>query len=419
MKPLDKVVCPHCWHQFRPTEILWIARHQDLVGDPVAGPSAFIRFRATRFDVDGAALDARGLACDAMACPACHLPVPRAMLENNSFIFALIGIPASGKSYYLATMSWELRRLLPRHFAIAFNDADPLSNLVLNEAEKSLFLTDDPDELVALAKTEMEGEMYDRVHMDGQSVMLPHPFFFTLRPTGHHPAADTMSDASRILCFYDNAGEHFQPGQDSATSPATQYLAQARVFLFLFDPTQDSRFRERCRAFSNDPQLRIRRAAERQDAVLTEAALRIRTYGRLSAHCKLNKPLLVLVAKADVWGRMIDEDLHDEPILASHNNDGQLAQVDMARIEEMSIKVRSLLMEHSPEFVTAAEDGFQYVRYIPISALGTSPNLRDPDGPLMIRPKQLSPRWVTTPLLYAFAKWSTGLISSRCDASSE
>ena len=387
------IACPHCWHRFRTTDVLWVATHQDLIGDPIAGPSAFVRFRASRFNVEGAALDARGLPCEGLACPACHLPIPRGFLEGGSLIFSLIGIPASGKSYLLAAMSWELRRLLPQRFSIAFNDADPLNNLILNEAEKALFLQDDPDAWVALRKTEVEGEMYDRVRMGAQSVLLPHPFLFTLRPTGAHPAANSAAEASRILCFYDNAGENFQPGQDSATSPATQHLARSKVLLFLYDPTQDPRFRGPCRQFSNDLQLTIGRITERQDAVLTEAALRVRTYARLPSNQKLDKPLLVLVAKADVWGRLIAEDLPEEPLLDTGHGKGQLSQVDVARVDAVSRKVRALLLEHSPEFVASAEDAFQSVTYIPVSALGGSPAQKDADGPLMVRPKDVSPWW--------------------------
>jgi len=370
------------------------------MGDPIAGQSAFVRFKASRFNVEGAALDARGLPCEGLACPACHLLVPRAFLESGSLIFSIIGIPASGKSYLLAAMSWELRSLLPKRFSIAFNDADPLNNLILNEAENTLFLQDDLDAWVALRKTEMEGEMYDRVHMDTQSVLLPHPFLFTLRPTGAHPAANSAAQATRILCFYDNAGENFQPGQDSATSPGTQHLARSKI----------PRFRKRCRQLSKDPQLSVGRTADRQDAVLTEAALRIRTYARLSSNQKLDKPLLVLVAKADIWGRLINEDFREEPLIAPGQGGGQLTQVDLARVDAMSQKVRALLLEHSPEFVAAAEDAFQPVVYIPVSALGGSPTQKDSDGPLLVRPKDISPRWVTVPVLYAFARWSSGLI---------
>ena len=74
----------------------------------------------------------------------------------------------------------------------------------------------------------------------------PRPFLFTMQPQDGHPGGDPARLA-RMLCLYDNAGEHFQPGQDTATSPVTRHLARSRAILFLFDPTQDPRFRAVCR----------------------------------------------------------------------------------------------------------------------------------------------------------------------------
>ena len=60
---------------------------------------------------------------------------------------------------------------------------------------------------------------------------------------------------ARVLCVYDNAGEHFSPGEESASSPVTQHLARSAAVVFLYDPTQDPRFRAACRGLSEDPQL--------------------------------------------------------------------------------------------------------------------------------------------------------------------
>ncbi|MCL2640848.1 MAG: hypothetical protein FWD53_08395, partial [Phycisphaerales bacterium] len=32
---VKRVTCPHCWHVFKPEQILWVAQHEDLMGDPV------------------------------------------------------------------------------------------------------------------------------------------------------------------------------------------------------------------------------------------------------------------------------------------------------------------------------------------------------------------------------------------------
>ena len=48
-------------------------------------------------------------------------------------------VPACGKSYFLASMTWRLRNVLPRYFGLALADADPLMNHRLHEYESQQF----------------------------------------------------------------------------------------------------------------------------------------------------------------------------------------------------------------------------------------------------------------------------------------
>ena len=417
---VSKVTCPHCWNVFAPQDCMWIAAHNDLVGDTVLGPEAASRFVPTRFTVDGMALDSRGTACGQLACPRCHLPLPRSLLEAEPLILSIIGGPTTGKSYFLAAMTWELRRRLPGPFLVSFNDADAEGNLQLTEAEGTLFLPDDPTEPVALTKTEVYGHIYSQAMLDGNPVLLPRPYLFNVRPAPQHPHASQAERISRVLCLYDNAGESFQPGKDSSKSPVTQHLAKAKLLMFLFDPVQDSRFREKCRKVSSDPQLSEKRS-QRQETLLIEATTRVRRHANLPPSKKYDKPLMILVPKSDVWGQLLHgEDLQSEPIIAKAIN-GQIGAVDVARIERVSDKLRQMLLNDAPEIVSAAEDFCTQVLYVPVSALGHSPESRPLPGEsekmgLFIRPDQISPHWVSVPVLYMFAKWTTGLIAGNAPA---
>jgi hypothetical protein len=248
---LRRTTCPHCWKPFAPEDVLWVSTHTDLRGDPRLGPDHPQRFLPTRFTPDGAALDVKGFICNSLACPHCHLSLPRSVLEMEPFFVSIIGTPSCGKSYYLSALTWELRQSLPREFSLGFTDADPTANLTLSEYEKALFLNPAADKLTPLAdlirKTELQGELYDTVSYGNQSVSYPRPFMFNVRPLPGHPNHSTGSRAARVICLYDNAGEHCLPGQDSTATPATHHLARSRVLLYLFDPTQDPRFRDRCR----------------------------------------------------------------------------------------------------------------------------------------------------------------------------
>ena len=135
---LRRTTCPHCWTAFAPEEALWISAHSDLLGDARLGPDQLQRFLPTRFNVDGNAIDAKGLVCHSLGCPRCHLSIPRAVLEMETFFVSILGTPACGKSYYLTALTWELRRILPAHFALSLGEADTVSNRSLSEYEESL-----------------------------------------------------------------------------------------------------------------------------------------------------------------------------------------------------------------------------------------------------------------------------------------
>ncbi len=412
------VTCPHCWHRFRPQQILWVAQHEDLVGDPVLKDEP-LRFLPTRFTLEGQAIDARDLVCTIMACPRCHVVIPRVLLENETTFLSLIGSVGSGKSNLLATMTWQLRQQLARQFALVFSDGDKEANYVLNRNEESLFLPDDPERPIALEKTSTGGDLYRSARINGQETQLPKPFLFSLHPTGQHPRAGSPRGVGTILCLYDNAGEHYGVGQDTALTPVTRHLARSRVLLFLYDPTQDTRFRQRCRAFSNDPQITEPVTTTRQETILTEAALRIRRHAGLSAYQKYDRPLIILVGKSDIWAPLLKDDVETEPIWIDPTGKRMLAAVDVARIEKVSQRLRALLLDIAPELVTVAEDFCTEVLYVPVSALGHAPQKNDGTAGLAIKPKDVAPRWVTAPLLYSFAKYFTGLVGQTRRAASQ
>lgn len=403
-----KVVCPHCWRTFKPEEVLWVAEHEELVGDPIVKDEP-IRFLPTRFTLDGSAIDAREQVCRTIACPECHLVLPRVLVENPVTYFSLIGSVGSGKSNFLAAMTWELRRVLAKQFAIAFADADKESNYVLNRYEEMLFLPDDPERPTVLEKTRTQGDLYRSVRLNGQEVQVPKPFLFSMHPAAGHPWEKHRRRAGNIVCLYDNAGEHYGVGQDTALSPVTRHLSKAKVLLFLFDPTQDPRFREKCKKFSHDPQVVEPLHTIRQESILSEAAGRVRKHMGTSTYERHNAPLLVLVAKSDVWAPLANLDLSKEPVIPP-SQDSPLSAVNLGHVERVSRAVRQMLQDVSPEIVATAEDFCEEVVYIPVSALGISPEKNPEAGGLVVRPKDIHPRWVTVPILYAYARWTQGLI---------
>ena len=414
---LSELICPHCWHRFAPEDSLWISEHPDLIGDPKLGDMYAKRFLPSRFSPEGDALDVQGYRTTRLACPSCHLEVPRPLYQIPAIFYSILGAPACGKSYFLASMTWQLRQMLPSHFQLTLNDADASVNARLHEYEEQQFLSVDPDQLVSIAKTETQGDLYDQVRMGDHSITLPRPFMFTVQPTAKHPNHGRANAVSRVICLYDNAGESFLPGADSVSSPVTRHLALSECLFFCFDPTQDPRFRRACEGKSEDPQMKhrvnrlVREASVRQDTILLEAIQRVRRHAGLREDELHQRPMIIVVTKWDSWRSLLPDVSRRDPYF---DVEGQKTRtLDLDRIQNASEKVGTLLHTLCPEVVAAAHGFANELTFIPVSATGVSPELDPQTGSLGIRPRDMKPYCVEVPLLYALATRCRGLVGSQ------
>jgi hypothetical protein len=403
-----RITCPHCWVEFPPEEVLWISVHSDLHGDPRLGQDEQQRFLPSRFNADGKALDVRGEACKDLACPHCHLSISWSLLEMKPLFISILGAPGSGKSYFLASMTWQLRQTLRDLFAVSFTDADPLSNQVLSEYEEKLFLNPQEDQIVYLPKTEMEGQLYQSVQYGERQVFYPRPFVFSSQPLDGHVDYAKRRLLSRALCLYDNAGEHFLPGGETSNSPS-KHLSLSEVLFYLFDPTQHPKFRSQCKGKTEDPQMGEHGWSHRQDQVLMEAANRVRTHSGWSQNEKYGRPLVVIVTKFDAW-RSLAPDLPMELSRIIRKVGPTMSALDLKVLRQTSDVLRSLLMKYAREMVAAAEGFAEEVIYIPVSALGRGPEVIDASGMLGIRPRDVEPIWAEVPMLFALSRCTNGLV---------
>lgn len=419
---LSRVTCPHCWEKFAPERLVWVSEHTDLLGDHRLGPEQAQRFLPTRFTVSGEAIDAKGFPCHQLACPNCHLVVPRSLLELEPLFLSIFGAPASGKSYFLAALTWELRKTLPLVFRTSFADADPVLNQQLNEYEESVFSGSSSDELVPLAnlirKTEEQGDLYDTVSFGNQTVSYPRPFLFTLQPQPSHYNHAKGAKLARTICLYDNAGESFQPGKDSAAAPVTRHMAQSRVLFFVFDPTQDARFQRLIDKQGDATAIRTMR----QEPILQEAISRIRRYAGLRQSDRHKRPLIVIVTKFDRWWNLMNGDPAPDPWQEgrlSSATDDIFHALDADAILQQSQLVRQLLLNSSPEIVTAAEGFAEDVTYVPVTSVGWNVSIDRKSGLPAIKPSEAAPYWVTVPLLYGLSRSIPGLIPTIAKRRSE
>jgi hypothetical protein len=118
----------------------------------------------------------------------------------------------------------------------------------------------------------------------------------------------------------------------------------------------------------------------------------------------------VTVTKYDIWKDLLPFP-HALPLkrVADH----PVAALDIDRVMIVSFALRRLLADLCPEVVATAEAMSSNVTYIPVSALGHSPT-EDPraetSSALVVRPKDIRPRWATVPMLSMLA--ALGLLPS-------
>ena len=419
---VQRIICPTCWHTFLPEQVLFAAKAQ--MNDAVLGPNEYQRFLPDRFTVKGEALDPQGVATSQLACPRCHLNIAESLLEVPPLFISIVGSPASGKSYFLATMTWQLRSLLPRA-SLSFSDADPTANSALMEYEQTLFLNPNPDRPTAIRKTEPnDSRLHKNITLDGVPVRLPVPLQFTVWPTSGHPNFTKPHRVGRVVVCYDNAGEACLPQPAEVydlNSMVVRHLAESGVLLMLFDPAQDPRFKSHCRG--DDPQLEhgMRPNSSqtahliRQEMILKEAAVRMRSYLGMSQRQRTTKPLVVVLTKFDMLAEAAGVSIDTEPY---EGVDGKSPfRMDIARVERTSRAIEGLFREICPEFAATAESLSEIVHYIPVSSFGcNSEYVKQVDSEKRdtsfcgIRPCNIHPKWVTVPLMYCMTKHAKVLL---------
>jgi hypothetical protein len=267
---------------------------------------------------------------------------------------------------------------------------------------------------VKIDKTQMmnDGRHYQAARIGGMDVLLPMPCLFRMQGQDGSVYQQQLAaePISRTLVVYDNAGEHFLPVSeyDSAKNPGTRHLALAEAVIFLFDPTLDPGFRKAAQP-SDDIQLTLGDKVRPQDVLFTEAMNRIRRNLNLDARAMYDRPVTVVVSKADVLGDEFAKILETVPW--EWNPDVRSFSLNCSYLMQVSFLVRSLLEAHAPHFVSAVESVASDVSYFPASALGHSPTMvrREADGgqpveELMVRPADVHSQWVEVPLLYALHK---------------
>jgi hypothetical protein len=399
-----EVTCANCWHSFSPESVLWVSVHPNLAGEPQLDLSQTAerhqrRFIPERFDVECRALDSYGAPCTQIACPRCRLPIPRASLEMPSVVISLLGAPASGKSVFLTSMIFTMRQEASR-FGLRFQDADLNLNKQLTDEEQKMFLHPEANEYrpfhLVVEKTKGLDSRFRTSVIDGQPVSFIPPYTFLMAPSEGHPRIEEGKRLSRLLCLYDNAGEHFQPGAVSADLAMTLHLAPSKGLMYTFDLSRDPRLR---RLLPNSPRSGL--GSERQDLVMIEAANRIREHAGVSQTCRIPQSLVVVLTKFDVWRSLVPGLDETKPFKVHPGT--WIDALDWDSVEQVSRACRDLLWHHCREFVTAAESISETVIFAPVAAVGWNVSV-DPETGEPTFQANCQPHGVLVPLLCLLSK---------------
>ena len=401
------ILCPHCWWKFNYEEILYIAEHPDLVGDPICG-DVQKRFLPEKFTSTGKAIDMKGMPCADMACPKCHVFIPKIALKNNDpMIFSMVGAPNSGKSFLLTSMIYTLRQILPTKFNISMVDADPKANFLIHDYENTFFFSE-PDKPVSLNKTEEQGDLYNKVIFDDVVINLPKPIFLQMSRMDQE---DEGEDLSKTIVMYDNSGESFQPGKDTINNPATLHLGHSESVFYLFDPLQNPMFKARINDSGNH-QVEKTNIASRQEILLDEMVTRIEK--NTNADRPFNKSIYILVTKFDLWKNLINLDVTANPW---EMDDRGVFSLKIDTVYNTSLAVRSLIEKVCPQLVHSAEENFAKVVFIPVSAIGKDTSMIEmPNGMFGVKPKDIKPFGTTLPMISVLA--DAGFVKTIADRNS-
>lgn len=377
----ESFMCPYCRTVSDLADVLSVSTSPMLLGDPVLGEGEQRRFLPSQFNGNGLAIDSEGGVCTEIACPRCHMALPRMLLETPQIVMSVIGAAGAGKSVFLASSIWQCRQLLNRMFGVRFMDLDPVANRWINAYEEKLFFQEDDQSLQQIEKTDIQSSNVCRsVVLDGDTVLLPLPSFFQV--------SEKTDAQSCSLVVYDSAGEHFRAGADTQASAVTLNMLNADVLFFMFDPSADPRYRPMLDRGKGN----AHNYAQRQDVLLAEMAARIRRHMGNRSETHLSRPLIFGVSKADLLRQYLPLDAEIYKAI----DDGRYA-LDLVELRKVSDATEALLNDVSPEVTATAHDIASDVWFLPVSALGHNP-MREG-----VRPCDIKPLWTELPVVFTLA----------------
>lgn len=319
---------------------------------------------------------------------------------------------------------------------LRYDDVDVNTNAILLDYERRMFNQPAPERWVWLEKTQETGDWYSdvwygpRINEAGASLArdnkktYPKPFLFRVDLNAGHPLEQNGDSLARVVCLYDNAGEHYQTADDNL-GRITSHLQHAHGLIFVYDPTQEPSFREACRERSADPQFRDS-VVDTQDILYGNVMNRILVLRSMAATDRVRTPLVVALTKFDSWRFLLgDGDLPAVMRKVTHEGGKAIDALDPTVLTKVSALCRDMLMRVTPQVVHTVESRCEANRvlYVPVSATGGPPEgkIGDREWPFAPEPEptpgldfflagKIRPMWAEAPMLALLHQCVPGLI---------
>ncbi|GAB3689738.1 hypothetical protein GCM10027589_57000 [Actinocorallia lasiicapitis] len=365
---MSSLVCPYCYLDFAPKEILF--RCTGLLG-PGGGPCGKLRdpLLFERFGLQDAlppTFAVKGLRnrligqddavcpeCSGRTarrvCPRCHsqLPVHFGKIDNR--LIAMIGAKESGKTVYMTVLLHELNHGVGRRFDASVQGSDDHTRRQFAERFEHDLYT--------------ERQLPGTTRSAAAEHRLPLVFRFSLNKRG---LAGGERTKTTLMSFFDTAGEDLTSSESVELN--TRYLRSASGVILLLDPLQMAGAREH--AVAGAPMPGRGPGFDTPFNVLSRVTELLQTATRTGPGKKLPIPMAVAFSKIDaLW----DTFEPGSPLVqTAPSGDPAVDLDDRAAVHE---HVRALLHEwDGGQIDQLLKTSYQHYSFFGLSALGEPPS---------------------------------------------
>jgi hypothetical protein len=273
-------------------------------------------------------------------CPHCHSLLPHS-LDNDSPLYGLVGVRASGKTVMLSALHSELTKTIARRFSAAIDNPGGGTGLAKQ-------LQDHDAEM-----SKQGGHLPQQTQVGQKSSPAVYEWRYDVKGRVR----------STIFSFYDNAGEDFA-SEDRALS--IHYLGQVSGVILLLDPFSFPENVER----ANERGITLSQA-DAPEKVLGSLTSVLQMSHAVKRNKKIKVPVAVVVSKIDAFFSELPE---NHPL---RQPSSKLGVFDEAESQSLHDHMSAMIAGWGGDgLLRSLEQNYETYRVFGASALGAEPDYR-------------------------------------------